>query len=342
MSFETMGELGDRATATLICEFMGKHSNIILALNGRIADSALRVHADMSRVREVLPGLIYERPPAHGKLPYDALDSLELAARLSGESNMLEAELKRGISGLGDMSARELAARIAEGGAQSALACAESAARILRALPGMADPTIYYDGDAPRFVAPFAFRTLAHFDAARCGSISEALDTFYFERDNARSMRERSSNISRVIMQNTARCEKKLALQTEALAASERAEESRIFGELLSANMHLIQKGAPNVELVNYYDRDCAPVVIALSLMLSTGLLAEAGLSFLGLGVQPPTASWGSMLTEAADRFDAPHLIWGPGIALTVTVLACSAVGDGLRSALRIGRGGKR
>src|SRR3546814_12830112 len=70
--------------------------------------------------------------------------------------------------------------------------------------------------------------------------------------------------------------------------------------------------------------------------MAGTAMLIEAGLSFLGLGVQPPDASWGSML-GAASRFTsrAPTLILFPGLAIAITVLAFNLIGDGLRDALR-------
>lgn len=78
-----------------------------------------------------------------------------------------------------------------------------------------------------------------------------------------------------------------------------------------------------------------SPLLVMLSIMLSLCLLAEAGLSFLGLGVQPPTASWGSMLRGAFDnRFQGPMMIIPPGIAITMTILAFNMLGDGIRDAV--------
>ena len=78
------------------------------------------------------------------------------------------------------------------------------------------------------------------------------------------------------------------------------------------------------------------PLIVFASLMAGTAMLIEASLSFLGLGVQPPDASWGNMLGTAF-RFTsrAPTLILFPGLAIAVTVLAFNLVGDGLRDALR-------
>jgi ABC-type dipeptide/oligopeptide/nickel transport system permease subunit len=76
------------------------------------------------------------------------------------------------------------------------------------------------------------------------------------------------------------------------------------------------------------------PLLVDISLVLGTSILAEASLSFLGLGVQPPTASWGAMLADAASRPDQLHLLWAPGIALVLTLLSFAFVADGLRDAL--------
>jgi peptide/nickel transport system permease protein len=78
-----------------------------------------------------------------------------------------------------------------------------------------------------------------------------------------------------------------------------------------------------------------APVVIQMSLLMSTALLAEASLSFLGLGVQPPTASWGSMLGQAYGYMaQAPTQVFAPGIAIVITAYCFIAVGDALRREL--------
>jgi peptide/nickel transport system permease protein len=78
-----------------------------------------------------------------------------------------------------------------------------------------------------------------------------------------------------------------------------------------------------------------APLIVQISLALSWALLTEASLSFLGLGTQPPQASWGVMLSEGrtiAER--APWLIFFPGVAIVLSVLGFNLLGDGLRDTL--------
>jgi peptide/nickel transport system permease protein len=78
-----------------------------------------------------------------------------------------------------------------------------------------------------------------------------------------------------------------------------------------------------------------APIVVQASLQIAAAIVIEAGLSFLGLGVQPPTPSWGSMLKEGYQYMEqAPWLAFAPGAAMFLTVLAFNLFGDGLRHAL--------
>ncbi|MGH3434139.1 MAG: ABC transporter permease [Thermocrispum sp.] len=78
-----------------------------------------------------------------------------------------------------------------------------------------------------------------------------------------------------------------------------------------------------------------APVLVYSTLMIPTNILFEAGLSFLGVGIQPPEPSWGGMLTEAAESYSiAPHFVIIPGLAIFLTVMAFNLFGDGLRDAL--------
>jgi peptide/nickel transport system permease protein len=78
-----------------------------------------------------------------------------------------------------------------------------------------------------------------------------------------------------------------------------------------------------------------APVIVLATLDMAFIILAAAGLSFLGLGAQPPTPEWGSMLNNGrAFMRTAPHLTTFPGLAIMVAVLAFNFLGDGLRDAL--------
>ncbi len=77
-----------------------------------------------------------------------------------------------------------------------------------------------------------------------------------------------------------------------------------------------------------------APILIYSTLLIPTNILFEAGLSFLGVGIRPPTPSWGEMLSSAVRYYNQPHFMFWPGMAIFLTVLAFNIFGDGLRDAL--------
>ncbi|HWM04200.1 MAG TPA: ABC transporter permease [Actinophytocola sp.] len=77
-----------------------------------------------------------------------------------------------------------------------------------------------------------------------------------------------------------------------------------------------------------------APILVYATLLIPTNILFEAALSFLGVGIRPPTATWGGMLSEAVRFYTLPHFMLWPGLAIFITVLAFNLFGDGLRDAL--------
>jgi len=84
------------------------------------------------------------------------------------------------------------------------------------------------------------------------------------------------------------------------------------------------------------------PVIVAAALGIGNAIMLEAGLSFLGLGVQPPTPSWGSMIASGRDTLvNAPWVAAAPGLALVLVVVACTLLGDALQDALDPTRGSR-
>ncbi len=282
IEIEHFDELGDRARKKLICEFMGKHSNLIfVGGDGRIIDSARRVTEAISSVREVLPGLRYELPPAHGKIPYDRVEADALHEALAGKSGPLHKLIAGSISGMSAQTARELAFRAT--GSEDAhsdeidlRAACESIADSLRRIPQSIAPAILFNEEgAPVDAVAFPYLSRAHLNAEPYPTISEALDAFYRGRDMAERIKQKSAALHRTLKKNIERCERKLALQNEALLGSQRMEEYRLKGELLTANMHLAQKGAKSVEVPNYYEPDMPMLKVELDEKLSPGQNAQ-------------------------------------------------------------------
>jgi peptide/nickel transport system permease protein len=104
--------------------------------------------------------------------------------------------------------------------------------------------------------------------------------------------------------------------------------------------------GASHLRLlfVRIFPNAVPTLIVQATLSVASAILEAAALSFLGLGAQPPTPEWGTMLgTERNQVFTAPHLVFIPGIAIMITVLAFNLLGDGLRDAMdpRLGQTSK-
>ena len=104
----------------------------------------------------------------------------------------------------------------------------------------------------------------------------------------------------------------------------EYVEAARAIG---SSSFHIVRKHIfPNI---------LAPIIVQATLNIGKAIIMCAALSFLGLGIQPPEAEWGNMLSSARQFVrDYPHEVIFPGLAIMLTVLACNLFGDGLRDAL--------
>ena len=112
--------------------------------------------------------------------------------------------------------------------------------------------------------------------------------------------------------------------QVLAIKESDYVSASRALGA--SSMQILLRRVVPNA---------LTPLVVLATLGVATAILEAAGLSFLGLGAQPPLAEWGSMLASERNQvFNAPHLVFFPGLAIMLTVLGFNLMGDGMRDAL--------
>ena len=209
IEIEHLDELGDRARKTIVCEFMGKHSNLIFTgADGRIIDSARRVSEAISSVREVLPGLRYERPPAHGKIPFDQVTEDALYAALRNKGGPLNKLISACISGMSSQTARELAFRAC--GNEDAhieecdlTAVCASIASELQHIPGELAPAVLYGADGrPVDAVAFPYRSRAHLRSDAFPTISAAMDEFFRSRDRAERIAQKSAAIHRTLKNN--------------------------------------------------------------------------------------------------------------------------------------------
>ena len=278
-----LSEMGDSVLRTLVIEIMGRHSNIILrGGDGRIIDAARHIGEDVSRVRQVLPGLPYAYPPSQGKLNPETASAAEIAARLAETGGRLDKAIGASIAGFSPQAAREAAARIGLDGETpvSALDAAGVGEALYAYLQGMAQlgPCVLTltDDGAPADVYPFApmHLPLARLEPCEAGP-SAALDAYFYERDRRDRMAQRSSSLAHTLKNHIERCEKKIAIQDEALAGAARMEEYRQYGELIQANLYRLKKGEPLARVENFYTEACEPIDIPMDVSLSPAQNAQ-------------------------------------------------------------------
>ncbi|MDD6051340.1 MAG: NFACT family protein, partial [Clostridiales bacterium] len=166
IDIDTVDEMGDHVVRRLILEIMGRHSNLILVDGeNRILDAARHVSPDMSRVRQVQPGLPYLAPPAQDKLDPADITADKLLEYLTRAGNVpLHKAIAASISGMSPVSARELAFRVLARGEDRSDDLRATAARLsdlLHRLPEMTAPRVLLD-DSGDPVDVFAFPYLMH------------------------------------------------------------------------------------------------------------------------------------------------------------------------------------
>lgn len=275
--FACEDEFGQPSQRILSCEVMGRHSNIILrSAEGRILDSIHHVGADISRVREVKPGLPYTPPPAQDKFDPLSPELTEeaLAEALRAGAARLDAAIGGALSGFGRESAREMAYRLT--GEESPVtdeaqraALAKPLYALLREMPSWQPAVLLLNesGEAAELY-PFPQKRFTGSDQRRMESASAAAEAYYCTRDARARLDSQRKSMEAALKAKLEKCEKKLAIHEQALADDAKMEETRVCGELLTANLHLLKKGADKAEVFDYYrgenrvialDKRCTP-----------------------------------------------------------------------------------
>lgn len=245
-------EMFDEVKCRLIVELMGKYSNITLVLSdGRVADAIHRVPLGVSSVRAVLPGLPYEAPPAQDKIDPFTLSDAELCKALS-DAQDIPALLLSKFEGFSKATVRLMLAD-----------CPDARAVSMRLISLRNGPfSVYLVRNAlgePVSVCPFPVP-----DGEKKDSLSAAFDEFYAERDRIVRMQRHGSALRRSIENILHRSENKLNAYNEAIDGAAHAEEYRLFGELITANLHRIRRGDAEIVCENYYAAPPVPVKVPL------------------------------------------------------------------------------
>ena len=275
VDIDTVNELGDHVLRRLVLEIMGRHSNLMLLdEDGRILEAARHVSADMSRVRQIQPGLPYLPPPAQDKIAPEDADAENLLAKLEAQGDVpLQKALAASVSGLSNPAAKELAYRVLPAGCDRADNLPETAARLaelLHRLPQMADPRVLEDEQGePADIFPFPYLSRDLDRQKPYPTVSQALERYFGARDQQDRINQKSASMVKLLKGQIERCEKKLAQQEEDLSSAARMDEYRIMGEIINANLWQLKKGQTEATLPNFYDENGGSMTIPLDNQLT-------------------------------------------------------------------------
>lgn len=241
--FDARNELGDPVEYRLIAEIMGKYSNIILVgEDNKIIDCVKRIDSSKSSVREILPGLKYNLPPSQDKMNI-LKDSI-----FDIESKMKDVGATRGkaagkvIQGLSPIVANEIEF--------------DMSLSQLKEYINHPTPTVVIL-DKPKDFTYFMPRqygdlcTYKTFD-----TFSQLIDYFYFEQVKIERIRQRSNDLFHKLNTLKERAVRKAINRQRELDECADKERFRIYGDLINANLHLLEKGALFYDLDNFYDNN--------------------------------------------------------------------------------------
>ena len=267
---ETLDELGDRVERRLVLEAMGRSANLLLLDGeGRIVDCTRRVDGDLARgQRQLLPGLFYRQPPTVDKLNPFTLSPEELRLVLANPlGKAWDKLLLDSFTGLSPLVARELAFRAGDD--------SEKLAAELEKLGKAVEENHFTAYLLVREGKPvdFTFLPVLQYgpetESIPRESFSALLDDFFSDRESAERVRQRGQDLVKSVTNARDRTARKLGNQARELEATKNRERLRELGDILTSNLHLMEKGMPTFRTVDFYDPEGGEVDIPLDPLLT-------------------------------------------------------------------------
>nr|WP_330403932.1 NFACT RNA binding domain-containing protein [Peptostreptococcus russellii] len=270
ISVESYDELKEKTIKNLYVEIMGKHSNIILVMENqnKILDSIKRVPISISRVRQILPGNEYELPPEQDKMnPLNKINADELLERIKSGKGQVFKSIYTNILGISPLVAKDVCLRVgidkSKDIEQISLEDSKKIAdEINRIFDDLAKDKIYpnvvIDEKRDKIIEFSSIRLKQYEDLTevRKDTISQAIEDYYLIKDKKERINQKSSNMKKNISLKLERINHKLEKQAKELKDSEKADEYKVKGELLTAFIYMIKPGMESIKLANFYDNN--------------------------------------------------------------------------------------
>lgn len=264
---EHYDEMGDLRRKELILELMGKHSNLIFCDEKQmIIDSIKHISAQTSSVREVLPGRTYFIPQTQQKYDPCHTSREEFCAGVFSKPMPLSKALYSTYTGISPVIAEELCFRASLESDQSAHSIPEMAQLHLYTIfshlmedvaEGKFTPNIIYGKDhTPVEFSPVRLSMYGDCECQEFSSISQVLEQFYKMRSTVTRIRQKSSELRRIVGTALDRTRKKYDLQARQLKDTEKRDKYKVYGELLHTYGYSAEPGAKQLKALNYYTNE--------------------------------------------------------------------------------------
>ena len=266
IEIEHLDEMGDLKRKFLIVELMGKHSNIIFCDDeNKILDSIKHISAQVSSVREVLPGREYFIPHAGEKKDPLTITEEEFKELIGKTPQNLSKALYTDLTGLSPTVSAELCHLASLDGDISAKDFSDSElTHLYHAFTWIMDdvrqgnftPNIIYQKEKPVEFAsiPLSMFSGGDYRSVSFPSISALLERYYAERNTVSRIHQKSTDLRKILTNSLERSYKKRDLQQKQIKDTEKREKFRIYGELLNTYGYGIQEGEKSFRCLNYYN----------------------------------------------------------------------------------------
>ncbi len=265
LDLDATNEIGDKTNLTLCVETMGTYSNLILiGPDGRIIDAVKRIDFAASSERQILPGLPYVLPRQQEKLclETETADAVTRAI-LQKSAKALSSAALQTVQGISPLIAREIAYRCT-GSDETVGALSGTQRNNLAAVLQEMKDALHRDAacwmvldkaGAPKEIASLRiYQYEGAFECRKFDSPSALLDSFYAERDRAARLQQRGHELFKALHNLNDRTLRRVTVQKDELRQSADRDKFRLWGELITANLHRLQKGSGSYTVENYYD----------------------------------------------------------------------------------------
>lgn len=267
MDLRTRDELGDETIRRLVIEIMGRHSNIIFMdpVTGHIFDSIKRVSHAMSQVRQIYPGATYVAPPSQNKKNPLEVDQHHFIAGFDYNSGRIDKQIVNRFTGIGPLLAKEIVHRAGIGSREQLWQTFAHWMTLAR--NHQYEPVITQSSSKSTF-SPWPLFHL-NGETKTFHSMSDCLEQFYFGKAERDRIRQQTHDLMRKLKNEIEKNKKKAHLLQLEMEEAKKAETYRVYGELITAFMHQIQRGDDLLEAINYYDPATPMIQIPLDPALS-------------------------------------------------------------------------